>query len=548
LNIDVKQGLNAFVIGPHSLRPDGVLYQFHRKPFSLCDVPPIKQEKKPSFGTVVSTSNKVRSGTRHSFLMQKASEYIEYVDSKEELLQNLLYDRDTYCTDPSAVSMTEVEGIANWWWDLHFDHAVRVLVTDLWKGSKSYPVAECRIDKRSGYYSENPRYRDKNLTYKQTMAAYDGLTRLGMIEETACGYFDQSTLQGNLTRYVARDELLERLIEIEGHPALLPPYNNDAEIIILRDKIDGKKINKEYEDTPATNTYRSNLQRINKCLLGHWADLELRDSELPILADRITKHETKEPIDFSQRTLVRIFSNGSFKEGGRFYRGWWQNVPSEYRKYITIDEKRTAEVDFSQLNPHLLYISNYKELGSEDAYSRVLDGEHRDIVKQAFNAMVQASGPLNRCPDDIDLTELDIGWNDLKKRILAAHKPIADLFFKGVGNKLQFQDSCIAERVMLQFVDWDAPALPVHDSFIVHHGYAETGDIEEIMRRSFYEEIGEHISKVDSEVLTWHYRKDDTQANSSDSPSIDQILNADNDVSQWRERHNMWYSSKHRIM
>ena len=141
-----------------------------------------------------------------------------------------------------------------------------------------------------------------------------------------------------------------------------------------------------------------------------------------------------------------------------------------------------------------------------------------------------------------------MGWSDLKKRILAAHKPIADLFFKGVGNKLQFKDSCIAERVMLQFVEWDAPALPIHDSFIVHHGYAETGDIEEIMRRSFYEEIGEHISKVDTEILTWHYRKDDTQANSSDAPSIDQILNADDDVSQWRERHKIWHSSKHRIM
>ena len=74
------------------------------------------------------------------------------------------------------------------------------------------------------------------------MAAYDGLNRLGMIEETARGYFDHSTLQGNLTRYVARDELLERLLELEGHPALLPPYDKDAEIIILRDKIDGKKI------------------------------------------------------------------------------------------------------------------------------------------------------------------------------------------------------------------------------------------------------------------------------------------------------------------
>ena len=71
-------------------------------------------------------------------------------------------------------------------------------------------------------------------------------------------------------------------------------------------------------------------------------------------------------------------------------------------------------MDFSQLNPHLLYIANYKELGSEDAYDRVLDGEHRDIVKQAFNAMVQASSVLTRCPDGIDIAEADIGWVDLR--------------------------------------------------------------------------------------------------------------------------------------
>jgi hypothetical protein len=124
LPVDVKQGLNAFVLGPHSLRPDGVLYQFHREPFSLCDVTPIKQEKKSSFGTVVSASNKAQTGIRHNFLLKKAREYIEHVDSKEELLQNLFYDRDTYCSDPSSVSMTEVEGIANWWWDLRLNNKI----------------------------------------------------------------------------------------------------------------------------------------------------------------------------------------------------------------------------------------------------------------------------------------------------------------------------------------------------------------------------------------------------------------------------------------
>ena len=428
---------------------------------------------------------------------------------------------------------------------LKFEHAVRTILLDLWNSVYSIPPRECLINKRSGYYSENPRYRDPLLTYRQTISAFNGLEKLGMIEVTQEGFFDRETLQGGLTRFVAKDELLERLQTLEGHPAVNSNINHDQEIIILRNTINGKKSFVEYEDTPTTEGFRENLRLINKCFSNHWFDLEIKDAEVERLAERISKHPNKEPIDFSNRSLVRIFSNGSFKEGGRFYRGWWQNVPSEYRKYITIDEKRTAEVDFSQLNPHLLYISNYKELGSEDAYSRVLDGEHRDVVKQAFNAMVQASGPLKQCPDDIDLSELEMSWPELRDRIIDAHKPIADQFFAGIGNKLQFKDSCIAERIMLQFVAMDAPALPIHDSFIVHHAYAELGEIEEIMRRAFYEEMGEHISKVDTEILSWDYMKDDEPASVDSTVTFDEIIAADDDLSLWRQRHEFWYESRH---
>ena len=423
---------------------------------------------------------------------------------------------------------------------LRFEHAVHVLLTDLWKAVKSTPIRACSINKRSGWYSENPRYRDPLLTYKQMIAVFEGLLRIGFIEVTEKGYYDRVTLQGGLTRFVARDELLERLQELDGHPAISIKPDLDAETIILRNKVDGKKVLQEYEDTPATETHRANLKRINSCFLKHWCDLEVLDTELAKLQARIANHATKEPIDFSQRTLVRIFSNGSFKQGGRFYRGWWQNVPSEYRQYITIDEKRTAEVDFSQLNPHLLYQSCYKELGSEDAYSRVLQGDHRKLVKQAFNAMLMSDSFLKTCPRAIDLSEAEIGWPDLRDAILAAHKQIADQFFKGIGTKLQFKDSCIAEKVMLQFTEMDAPALPVHDSFIVHHGYAWTGEIEEIMRRAYFEEVGEHISKVDTEILSWSYRKDHA-AEEPASLDVDAIVKADDDVSAWRERHRVWY-------
>ena len=427
---------------------------------------------------------------------------------------------------------------------LSFQHAVRVLLIDLWKAVKCTPIRECSINKRSGWYSEHPRYRDPLLTYKQMIAVFDGLLKLGFIEVTREGYFDRVIYQGKTTRFVARDELLERLQELDGHPAISIKPDMNAETIILRNKVDGKKVLQEYEDTPATDRYRSNLKKINSCFLNHWFDLEVQDTEVSKLEARITNHATKEPIDYSQRTLVRIFSNGSFKQGGRFYRAWWQNVPSEYRKYITIDEKPTAEFDFSQLNPHLLYHSNYKELGSEDAYDRVLDGQHRKVVKQAFNAMVQASTPLKNCPTEIDLSGLEMSWAELRDRIIDAHKPIADQFFKGVGNHLQFVDSNIAERVMLHFAGMDAPALPVHDSFILHHAYGESGEVEEAMRRAFYEEVGEHISKVDKEILTWTYRKDEGETDEPTTLELDTIISADDDVSQWRDKHQLWYAQR----
>ena len=70
---------------------------------------------------------------------------------------------------------------------LRFKHAVHVLLTDLWKAVKSTPIRECSINKRSGWYSENPRYRDPLLTYKQTIAVFKGLLRIGFIEVTQEG-------------------------------------------------------------------------------------------------------------------------------------------------------------------------------------------------------------------------------------------------------------------------------------------------------------------------------------------------------------------------
>ena len=151
----------------------------------------------------------------------------------------------------------------------------------------------------------------------------------------------------------------------------------DSETILLRNTIHGRKQLQEYDNTIKTDAYRDNLKSINKCFIKHWPDLRILDEEVSTLSNRIEKESDKETIDLSSRTLVRVFSNGSFKQGGRFYRGRWQNIPNHYRKFITLDAKKTTEYDFSQLKPHMIYHRYGYELSSEDAYDRVFDGLHR---------------------------------------------------------------------------------------------------------------------------------------------------------------------------
>ena len=212
-------------------------------------------------------------------------------------------------------------------------------------------------------------------------------------------------------------------------------------------------------------------------------------------------------------------------------------MPSEYRPYITIDEFVTTEYDYSQLSPHMLYFAYNHEMGTEDAYDRVLDGEHRNVVKQAFNAMVQSNKPLLQKPYKINLDELEMDWVDLRQRILDAHKPISHLFFTGIGNKLQYKDSCIAESVMLQFAKLNRMTLPIHDSFIMRQGYA--GDLEEAMRRAFYDEFEADIP-IKHEVIVERV----PLFNDDGTPNTDEVTEDDRAHSQWYDRNTLWLSNK----
>ena len=112
-------------------------------------------------------------------------------------------------------------------------------------------MAEWSINRRSIYYPENPLYRYPSLTYKKVRAAFEG-------------HFDPVLLEASSPHYVARHELLDRLQQLEGGPALNVKSDLGRETIILGNKIDAIP----YDDIPKTDEYRENLKTMQSVPLN----------------------------------------------------------------------------------------------------------------------------------------------------------------------------------------------------------------------------------------------------------------------------------------
>ncbi|MEK9618151.1 MAG: hypothetical protein VW270_20555 [Candidatus Poseidoniales archaeon] len=361
------------------------------------------------------------------------------------------------------------------------------------------------IHKRSNYYSGD-RY-DPSQTYKiHVVTAYEGMVWLGYLKEEKIGVSVRT--QGKyLTRYSATRKLLMLFgdVDIELLPVLIPSKRLEEPLIvkIKREEIDERgerfKISErlDYADTPTTQQMRSNLDLINNNLERHWIDIDLKDSELhevrrQLAQDTARHDEYPETLNLGKRCLHRSFLNTEFTSGGRFYGGWWQIIPKLFRSHILIDDKKTVELDYSGLHPAFLYAQEGHQV-PDDPYDVGLSSDHRDIVKRAFNAMLNAEKKLERAPQKLNIRQTEITWKELSNRLSELHRPIQHHFYTGIGNYLQFRDSQIAERIMLRFITEKSGAvvLPVHDSFIVHHGY-ET-ELHEMMIEEFQRACGQQI-------------------------------------------------------
>jgi len=353
---------------------------------------------------------------------------------------------------------------------------LKAIVSNLflrWKSNKERYIA---IDIRGTKYKDFiPRYHAFKWSSDHAERVRDALISPQLdYMEFHIGYYFPDPRHRKIPRIRAKQKLISLLDEKFGIKTRGSKYFQNPELIILRSPKDenNKKHDLDYEDTSETNRMRRNVNKINKTLQSHFIALFVTENQLNSIDETLASSENvndEKFLDFSNNHLHRVFNDGSWEKGGRFYGGWWINLPSPYRALIEIDTLETGELDFAGFHPLMLYHKAGKLPPEGDMYD--LDGydpkKYRNQIKLAFLRLIntEKGGGYNYQ----NLTPLPKGkrpkdlFEDLKKK----HQPILDLLVEGPAKTLMFLDSQMAEFVMLEFVKRDKIALPVHDSFIV---------------------------------------------------------------------------------
>jgi hypothetical protein len=334
--------------------------------------------------------------------------------------------------------------------------------------------------RREEWYSnaERGRYWPVRRMYSSVTSAIDQLAAADLIQNRVVppGHLKfQSTFRAT--------PKLMALIE-ENHVSLIL---GNRELIILRD---GDKHPKPYDDTREVIRMRRDLEEYNEavssmrvCINGQ----RIIEGELVDFGK--DKNGEDRRVGAATLTAVRIF-NGDFRRGGRHYGPAIQGAPKEQRKSITIDGGATDEPDYPSLHPQLVYALIGAPL-PEDPYD--LCGWDRDIVKPAFNVMLNAQSP-NAAMLKIaeDLGGYTGGHRELAKRLMAEierkHAQIADYFYTGIGLRLQRTDSEMMQRVLAAGRKEGERLLPIHDSCTSRHQYA--GRVREHMDEIYEKVVG----------------------------------------------------------
>lgn len=372
---------------------------------------------------------------------------------------------------------------------------LKLILANLFDRHIRFPGQYLRFSRDRTYYSKLiNRYNASGVGYASARRTIDQLIAEDYIEyhrgmnDRNSGSRFQSRIRPNSTLaqlFEPLHSIKDLICEFEG-----------TECIVMRDvkfKVNGRvKSAKliDYEDTDETHAMRSKLKIINTAIT-QW-DIRLFDQ---LNSPKIYK-----------RKLYRIFNNGSFNDGGRFYGACWEGLSKSDRGSLLIDGCLVEELDFSGFHIRMLYALKGIDLGDRDPYTiNGLDKSLRPLLKVALLILINATGykgTIAAIKDEILKKHPDYS-GDIKQLVdafITAHAPIKEYFHSGFGVKLQRIDSDIMEEVLYRLSIKGIPALPVHDSIVVKIGCRD--EVLSEMNKAYKLRMG-FDSRIDVSEYSW---------------------------------------------
>lgn len=379
--------------------------------------------------------------------------------------------------------------------------SLRVLILDLYVKWLKDPSISVGFSKSMKDYKVGSRYNGLFVPRK-IIEVEELLVDAGYVEELPHFNSPDRTARSYTTR-IRHTEALRCLfnnLTIDLHD--IDTHSNE-ECIILHDKyVDdpdddtNRKIEYSEEQLPPDelallDILRSQLHAYNALLKRTFIDIPSYTSSTfkrTITKGRNAGRQQTISLGPDNKFVVRVFNGGlagKWQLGGRFYRGWWQQIDKEDRSKIYINDQPTLEVDFKAFHPNLL--SN--ELGvrlADDPYDLgelilpdvittqeqqrayvkllVLMGINADSDKKAYQAFRNSDRK-----DKLGQSLTDIQLGALLDAFTNKHPQFDGILNTGQALRLMNIDSQIANLVIDHFTQKDIPVLCIHDSFIIQY-------------------------------------------------------------------------------
>ena len=365
---------------------------------------------------------------------------------------------------------------------------VKVLLLDLYVCWLEDPFKTLGVALSNRAYKARSRYNALHISNLMIEVVHR------FVDAGLAGIWKGSEGAGKTSRIWASESLVERFEQAALESFMVSTYA-DKEAIILRDE---KKVNLDYKEEdypPATQAkiaeMREQLAFYNDALANTFIDIPTLDKQYieSEKAGSVVRHA----ISDHHKHIHRVFNNSSFDMGGRFYGGWWQNIPKAYRKDIFIDNQSTIEVDFKSLHILLLYglegLDMDEALQGEDAYTIHIPFENEPEQARKLGKLLMLIS-INAKDEKAALqafrsTLVDEGYGggvtslkdkDLLPLINALrdkHPKIAHKFCSNAGINLMNLDPDVASFVLEECLIQDYIPLIMHDSFIVIDTFEE---------------------------------------------------------------------------